>query len=47
MKLALDGVDLSRLDVVRAAGAAGMEGISWTIEELKNFDCIQPAFLTG
>jgi len=37
---ALGGVGLSRLDVVCAAGAAGIAGISWTIEELKNSDFI-------
>ena len=33
---ALGGVDLKRLDVVTAAGAAGIAGTRWVIEELKD-----------
>jgi thiamine-phosphate pyrophosphorylase len=33
---ALGGVDLSRMDVVCAAGAAGIAGISWIIDELNH-----------
>ena len=33
---AMGGVDLSRLEVVCAAGAAGIAGISWVIDELRD-----------